>query len=159
MDIRDLEVFLSVARHLNFTRAGEEVHLSQPSVSVRVRQLEEEFKVKLFEQLGKKVALTEAGRLLEPHARRVLAALDDARHVIEEIRELERGVLRIGASTTPGIYLVPKLLAKFKSRHPKIETHLEVADTRQVEEGLIRNEYDIGFVGGHLERISHQCKT
>jgi len=72
MDIRDLEVFLSVARHLNFTRAGEEVHLSQPSVSVRVRQLEEEFKVKLFEQLGKKVALTEAGRLLEPHARRVL---------------------------------------------------------------------------------------
>jgi DNA-binding transcriptional LysR family regulator len=150
MDIRDLEVFLSVARHLNFTRAGEEVHLSQPSVSVRVRQLEEEFKVKLFEQLGKKVALTEAGRLLEPHARRVLAALDDARHVIEEIRELERGVLRIGASTTPGIYLVPTLLAKFKSRHPKIETHLEVADTRQVEEGLIRNEYDIGFVGGHL---------
>lgn len=150
MDVRDLEVFLSVARHLNFTRAGEEVHLSQPSVSVRIRQLEEELGVKLFEQLGKKVALTEAGRQLEPHARRVVAALDDARHVIEEIQGLERGVLRIGASTTPGIYLVPKLLARFKSRHPKIEVRLEIKDTRQVEEGLIRNDYDFGFVGGHL---------
>ena|SRR5215213_10404905 len=120
MDVRDLEVFLSVARHLNFTRAGEEVHLSQPSVSVRVRQLEE-LGVKLFEQLGKKVALTEAGRLLEPHAYRVVAALDDARHVIEEVQGLERGVLRIGASTTPGVYLVPELIAGFKRLHPKIE--------------------------------------
>jgi DNA-binding transcriptional LysR family regulator len=150
MDVRDLEVFLSVAKHLNFTRAGEEVHLSQPSVSVRVRRLEEDLGVKLFEQLGKKVALTEAGRLLEPHARRVVAALDDARHVIEEVQGLERGVLRIGASTTPGIYLVPKLIARFKRIHPKIEVRLEIKDTRRVEEGLIRNEYDFGFVGGHL---------
>jgi DNA-binding transcriptional LysR family regulator len=150
MDVRDLEVFLSVAKHLNFTRAGEEVYLSQPSVSVRIHRLEEDLGVKLFEQLGKKVALTEAGRLLEPHARRVVAALDDARHVIEEVQGLERGALRIGASTTPGIYLVPKLIARFKWIHPKIEVSLEIKDTRQVEEGLIRNEYDFGFVGGHL---------
>jgi DNA-binding transcriptional LysR family regulator len=150
MDIRDLQVFLAVAARLNFTRAGEDVHLSQPSVSVRVRRLEQELGVKLFEQLGKKVALTEAGRLLDPHARRVVAALDDARHVIEEVQGLERGVLRIGASTTPGIYLVPKLIAGFKNLHPKIEVRLEIKDTRQVEEGLIRNDYDFGFVGGHL---------
>jgi DNA-binding transcriptional LysR family regulator len=150
MDVRDLEVFLSVAKHLNFTRAGEDVHLSQPSVSVRIRQLEKDLGVKLFEQLGKKVALTEAGRLLEPHARRVVATLDDARHVIEEVQGLERGVLRIGASTTPGIYLVPKLIARFRHLHPKIDVHLGIKDTRQVEEGLIRNESDFGFVGGHL---------
>lgn len=150
MDVRDLQVFLAVASRLNFTRAGEDVHLSQPSVSVRIRRLEEELGVKLFEQLGKKVALTEAGRLLEPHARRVVAALDDARHVIEEVQGLERGALRIGASTTPGIYLVPKLIAGFKRLHPKIELHLEIKDTRRVEEGLLRNDYDFGFVGGHL---------
>lgn len=150
MDVRDLEIFLSVAKHLNFTRAGEEVHLSQPSVSVRVRQLEEDLGVKLFEQLGKQVALTDAGRLLEPHARRVVAAMDDARHVIEEIKGLERAKLRIGASTTPGIYLVPKLIASFKQLHPRIEVHMEISDTRQVEEGLIGNDYDFGFVGGHL---------
>lgn len=150
MDIRDLEVFLSVAKHLNFTRASEEMHLSQPSVSVRVRELEKELKLKLFEQLGKRVVLTEAGRLLEPHAQRVVAALDDAKHVIEEVQGFERGVLRIGASTTPGIYLAPKLFAMFKARYPKIEIHLAIEDTRKVEEGLIRNEYDFGFVGGRL---------
>lgn len=64
MEVRDLQVFISVAKHLNYTRAGEEVHLSQPSVSVRIRQLESELGLKLFEQLGKKVALTEAGQLL-----------------------------------------------------------------------------------------------
>jgi DNA-binding transcriptional LysR family regulator len=150
MDVRDLEVFLSVAKHLNFTRAGEEVHLSQPTVSVRIRRLEEELGVKLFEQLGKKVLLTEAGRLLEPYARRVVAALDDARLVIEEIQGLERGELRIGASTTPGMYIVPKLIAQFKLRYPKIDVHLGIKDTRQVEEEVIRNGYDFGFVGGHL---------
>jgi DNA-binding transcriptional LysR family regulator len=63
---------------------------------------------------------------------------------------LERGALRIGASTTPGIYLVPKLIAEFKRLHPKIEVHLEIKDTLRVEEGVARNDYDFGFVGGHL---------
>jgi LysR family transcriptional regulator, low CO2-responsive transcriptional regulator len=150
MDIRDLQVFLAVADRLNFTRAGEDVHLSQPSVSVRVHQLEEQLGLKLFEQLGKKVALTEGGRLLEPHARRIVAALEDAQYAVAELQGLERGRLRIGASTTPGMYLIPKLIARFKRHYPKIEVHLEIKDTRQIEEGLIRNDYDFGFVGGHL---------
>jgi DNA-binding transcriptional LysR family regulator len=150
MDIRGLEVFLSVAKHLNYTRAGEEVNLSQPSVSVRIRQLESDLGVKLFEQLGKKVAMTEAGALLVPYASRVIAAVKDARGAIEEIQGLERGSLSLGASTTPGMYLMPKIIARFKQKHPKIEIHLGIRDTRQVEEGVIRNEFDFGFVGGHL---------
>ena len=150
MDVRGLEVFLSVAKHLNFTRAGEEVHLSQPSVSVRIRQLEHDLGSKLFEHLGKKVALTEAGELLIPYATRVIAAMDDARHAIDELKGLERGSLRIGASTTPGMYLVPRTIAQFKQRYPKIDVHLAVKDTRQIEEGVIRNDFDFGFVGGHL---------
>ena len=150
MDVRSLEVFLSVAKHLNFTRAGEEVNLSQPSVSVRIRQLENELGVKLFEQLGKRVGLTEAGSLLVPHARRVMSAIQDANHAIDDLQGLERGSLRIGASTTPGMYLIPKTIAKFKARHPKIEIQLGIKDTRQVEDGVARNEFDFGFVGGHL---------
>jgi DNA-binding transcriptional LysR family regulator len=150
MDIRDLQVFLAVSTRLNFTRAGEDVHLSQPSVSVRMRHLEEELGVKLFEQLGKRVALTEAGQLLVPYATRVIAALSDARDAIDQLQGLERGSLRIGASTTPGMYLIPRTIAHFKRRYPKIEVHLAVKDTRQIEEGVIRNEFDFGFVGGHL---------
>jgi DNA-binding transcriptional LysR family regulator len=150
MDVRDLQVFLSVAKHLNYTRAAEEVSLSQPSVSVRMRQLEHDLHSKLFEQLGKKVALTEAGQLLVPYATRVIAAMSDARHAIDELQGLERGLLRIGASTTPGMYLIPRTIALFKRSYPKIEVQLAVKDTRQIEEGVIRNEFDFGFVGGHL---------
>src|SRR5882762_1471133 len=150
MDVRDLQVFLSVAKHLNYTRAGKEVNLSQPSVSVRMRELERDLGSKLFEQLGKKIALTEAGKLLVPYATRIIAAISDAREAIDELQGLERGLLRIGASTTPGMYLIPRTVAHFKRRYPKIEVHLSVKDTRQIEEGVIRNEFDFGFVGGHL---------
>ena len=150
MDVRDLQVFLSVAKHLNYTRAAEEVNLSQPSVSVRMRELERDLGSKLFEQLGKKVVLTEAGQLLVPFATRVIAVISDARQAIDELQGMERGLLRIGASTTPGMYLIPRTLANFKRHYPKIEVQLAVKDTRQIEDGVIRNEFDFGFVGGHL---------
>jgi DNA-binding transcriptional LysR family regulator len=150
MDVRDLQVFLSVSKHLNYTRAGDEINLSQPSVSVRIHQLESELRAKLFEQLGKKVVLTDAGQLLVPYANRVIAAIDDAHHAIDELQGLERGSLRIGASTTPGMYLVPQVVARFKRSHPKIDIHLRIKDTREVEDGVLNNEFDFGFVGGHL---------
>ena len=74
----------------------------------------------------------------------------DAREAIDQLQGLERGSLRIGASTTPGMYLVPRTIAHYKRRYPKIDVHLTVKDTRQIEEGVIRNEFDFGFVGGHL---------
>lgn len=157
MDLRDLEIFLAVARHLNFTRAGEQMHLSQPSVSVRIRLLQEELGVKLFEQVGKKISLTEAGVVLEPNARRIVAAFEDTQLAIQELKGLERGSLRIGASTTPGIYLVPRLVAEFKRQHPKVEIYVAIKDTRRVEDLLLKNEFDFGFVGGHL--IGHEIEV
>ena len=150
MDIRSLQVFLSVAKHLNYTRAGEELNLSQPSVSVRIRQLETEFNLKLFEQLGKKIALTNAGQQFIPYARAVVTALDDAHQAVSELQGLEKGTLRIGASTTPGMYLIPHTVARFKNEHPLIEIQLRIKDTRSIEEAVIRNEFDFAFVGGHL---------
>src|SRR5688572_27904060 len=150
MDVRDLQVFLSVSKHLNYTRAGEEINLSQPSVSVRIRQLESELRVKLFEQLGKKVVLTDAGQLLVPYANRVLAAVDDAHHAIDELQGLERGSLRIGASTTPGMYLVPQVVARFKRSQPKIDIHIPINDARETAHDVLNKEFDFSFVGGHL---------
>jgi LysR family transcriptional regulator, low CO2-responsive transcriptional regulator len=150
MEVRDLEVFLALANHLSFTRAGQEIHLSQPSVSVRIRLLQEELGVKLFEQVGKKITLTEAGRILEAYARRVVTAHSDTRQAMEAYRGLEQGSLRIAASTTPGMYLVPRIVAEFKGRHPKIAMRLSIMNTRQVEEDILKNEFDLGFVGGHL---------
>jgi len=157
MDVRDLEVFLAVAKNLNFSRAGEEIHLSQPSVSVRISRLEDELQARLFEKIGKRIVLTEAGRILEPYARRVVTSLTDSRRAIEEYRGLEQGSLKIGASTTPGMYVVPKVIARFKRRHPKIAVSLSIKNTRQVEEDILKNEFDLGFVGGHL--ISDEIET
>lgn len=150
MELRDLEVFLALVNHLNFTHAAQEIHLSQSSVSVRIRRLQEEVGVKLFEQVGKKILLTEAGRLFETHSRRVIAAQSDMQQAMEAYRGLEQGSLRIAASTTPGMYLVPRIIAEFKRQHPKIAIRLSIKNTRQVEEDIVKNEFDIGFVGGHL---------
>lgn len=157
MDVRDFEVFLAVVKHLNFTRAGEEIHLSQPSVSVRIRGLEEELGVKLFDQVGKKVVLLEAGRVLLPYARRAVMALDDARRAIVELQGLVRGALSIGASTTPGMYLVPRIITEFSRFYPNIAIRLGIKNTGQVEEDIVGNEFDLGFVGGHL--ISEEIET
>jgi DNA-binding transcriptional LysR family regulator len=94
--------------------------------------------------------LLEAGRVLESHAWRAVAALADARRAIEDLKGLEFGSLRIGASTTPGMYLVPRIIAEFKRQHPKISVSLSIKNTRQVEIDVIKNEFDLGFVGGHL---------
>jgi LysR family transcriptional regulator, low CO2-responsive transcriptional regulator len=150
MEIRDLQVFLTVSRHLNFTRAGEELHLSQPSVSVRISSLQRELGAKLFEQIGKRIVLTETGRVLVPYATKVIAALDDAYHAIGELQGLQRGLLTIGASTTPGMYVLPKVIAEFKRLHPRIEVRLRIRDTHQIENAVAANEFDFGFVGGHL---------
>jgi len=157
MELRDLEVFLALVNHLNFTHAAQEIHLSQPSVSVRIRRLQEELGVKLFEQIGKKIVLTEAGQLFETHARRVVTAQSDTRQAMEAYRGLEHGSLRIAASTTPGMYLVPRIIAQFKSQHPKIAMRLSIKNTRQVEEDIIKDEFDLGFVGGHL--ISNEVEA
>lgn len=151
MTLHQLRIFRAVARHLNFTRAAQELHLSQPSVSMQIQQLEEELGVPLFEQVGKRVYLSEAGKVLEGYVHRVMALLEEAREAIGEIKGLKRGHLHIGASTTPGIYLLPRIMGEFKARYPGIEVFLEIANTRQVKEKIVRNEIDLGFVGGELE--------
>lgn len=96
------------------------------------------------------MALTEAGQLLLPYAHRILTAVEDAEHAIKDLQGLQRGSLRIGASTTPGMYIIPRTIARFKKRHPEIDVQLGIRDTREIETGVVKNEFDFGFVGGHL---------
>jgi DNA-binding transcriptional LysR family regulator len=145
-----LETFLAVARTLNYTRAAGEVHLSQPAVSRQVRQLEAAFGARLFDLIGKRVHLTDAGRALVPAAERVLGEVARAAELVRAVGDAEHGHLRIGASTTPGVYLVPKVLGRFHARHPAVEIDYRLANTLRIEEMIIRNELDLGFVGAHL---------
>ncbi len=157
MTLRQLEVFLAVARAQSFRRAAEQLHLSQPALSQHVRELEAELGTRLFDRLARSVQLTEAGQILQEHAARVFTTLSDAQRAIGELRGLQRGALIIGASSTPGIYVLPRILATFRERYPGIELTLRLGNSEHVERLIRQNQVDLGLVGGHGLTPGEEC--
>lgn len=157
MTLRQLEVFLAIARAHSYRQAAEALHTSQPGLSQHVRELEGELGVRLFDRLSRGVVLTEAGRLLEERAQRVFATLTDVREVLGELQGLQRGSLLVGASTTPGIYVLPAVIGEFRRRHPGIDLRLRIANSRVIEEAIRAHEVDLGVVGGHGLAPGEEC--
>jgi len=150
MNPHHLRTFLAVRKHRNYTRAAEELFLTQPAVSRQMRQLEEELGVRLFEQIGKSLHLTDAGETLAAEAEKLLGAMERTTEAVRFHRSAEVGSVRIGASTTPGFYLLPDLLGRFHRRFPKVALHYTVENSLRIEQMLVRNELDLGFVGANL---------
>lgn len=150
MNPHHLRSFLAVHKHLSYTRAAEEVFLSQPAVSRQIRQLEEELGVALFEQIGKSLRPTDAGRTLVGEAEKILGGMERAAEAVRAHRSASRGSLRIGASTTPGLYLLPPLLGRFRQKFPDVELHYVVENSARIERRIVRNDLDLGFVGSPL---------
>src|SRR5216683_3063641 len=148
--LRQFEVFLAVAKAASFRAAAEAMHLSQPALSQHVAEMERELGARLFDRLGRRVALTEAGRILEEHALRLFASLASAREAVADLSELKRGSLVIGASTTPGIYVLPRIIAAFQESYPRVTLSLRIDNSALIEERIRRNEVDLGVVGGHI---------
>jgi DNA-binding transcriptional LysR family regulator len=155
--LRQFEVFLAVARAQSFRRAAETLHLSQPALSQHVAELERALGARLLDRLGRRVALTEAGRILEDHALRVFSTLASARETIGELSGITRGSLLVGASTTPGIYLMPALISAFEREFPGVSVDLRIANSQLIEEQVRNNELDLGVVGGHGLRPGEEC--
>lgn len=149
--LRQLRTFKTVADLTSFSAAAQRLKLSQPSVSYQVKELEEAVGVPLLDRLGKKVQLTEAGTLLYGYVRQMLGVLDEATVAIEEMRGIQRGSLRVGASTTVGIYLLPAALGAFKKLHPGLVISLEIGTRARVQEQVLRNELDLAVVGPALK--------
>src|SRR5262245_52726331 len=147
MILHQLKIFQAVAKHGGFNRASKDLHLSQPGISINIKKLEEELGVKLFERLGRTIQLTAAGRIVEEYVTRLMGGLTEMRQAIEDMKGLEVGQIRCGAATTVGIYLLPKILVQFKQRFPKVETQLSVERSAKVEEKVLSNDLDLGFVG------------
>jgi len=151
MDFPRLAVFGAVARHLSFSKAAEELQLSQPAVSKQIHQLEAELGVRLFQRMGRRVELTEAGKMVAAYAQRVLLLTEEVRRALAELEGVERGYLRLGASSTPGLYLVPDLLARFRREYPGVETTLIITNSVDVARRVSAGEMDLGFVGAAPE--------
>ena len=136
-----LAVFESCARHGSFTRAAEELHLAQPTVSKQIKKLSDTLGLPLFEQIGKKVHLSPAGEALQEGCRELFSAFGRIEESLASLRGLEGGRLRLAVSTT-GKYFAPRLLAAFVGLHPKIEVSLQIHNRQGLIDRLARNDDD-----------------
>jgi DNA-binding transcriptional LysR family regulator len=144
--LRQLQVFEKVASHLNYSRAAEELYLSQPAVSMQIKQIEGHIGLPLLEQIGKKIYLTDAGRELYHYARHISQQLVELESLFDEMKGLGRGRLTLSVVNTAN-YFTPQLLAKFCSLHPNINVILQVANRDAVLRQLGDNSTDLAIMG------------
>lgn len=146
LELKQLEYFMVLSRELHFTRAAEKIGIAQPSLSQQIRLLEHEVGTPLFDRIGKKTVLTEAGNVLLEHSYNVFHELSQARAAISELQGLERGTLKIGALLTVVNYLLPPTIIGFHRSYPNIEISVVGLRTADIYEGLLQNELDLGIV-------------
>jgi DNA-binding transcriptional LysR family regulator len=145
MDYRD-EVFLSVAEKLSFSRAAEDLFISQPAITKHIKELESKLNSTLFERKGTKIYLTEAGKLTYGYLKNIKQQYRELDFELGQLNDTFNGSLRIGASSTIAQYLIPKVLANFHKRYPKIELYVFNGNSFEMEQKLQANEIDMALV-------------
>jgi DNA-binding transcriptional LysR family regulator len=161
MTLRQLEVFLAVAREKSFSLAAKKIHSSQPTLSEHVSELETELGKQLFFRRGRRrvVTVTEAGRVFAEFAERAISAIEGGRQALADLDGLTHGSLLIGASTTPGLYVLPRIIAAFRTKYPGVDVKLQIANSQSIEGRVRERELDLGIVGGHALRPGEECLT
>jgi DNA-binding transcriptional LysR family regulator len=149
-----LQVFHTVAKRLNFTRAAEELFISQPAVTRHIQELEQQFKVKLFERNGTRIRLTDAGQRLLQHTEELFAIYRNIEFDMSSLTRRQSGRLYLGGSMTTAPYIIPPILARFHGRYPDVEVSLITGNTQQIEQALGQQEIDLGIVEGHSRHSS-----
>ncbi len=147
MDFHQLRVFVEVAKQKNFSRAAENIFLSQPTVSAHVKALENEIGTPLFDRSQRELMLTEGGKTLFKFAQEILEIKEKALSAIQENYSIVQGHLEIAASSVPGAYLLPGLLRSFNRKYPGITFSVLLRDTQQAFESIRDYTYDLGFTG------------
>jgi DNA-binding transcriptional LysR family regulator len=150
MNLEQLETFLAVARTESFTKAGPLVHRTQSAVSRQIQELERSVGVPLFERLGKRVLLTDAGRTLFCDAPKLLQQAETLRERLRDIGEGISGELRIGATISAANTFIPDVLARFRRRHPSVSLSLLPGQTRSLANKLRHNELDVAVLGSEV---------
>jgi DNA-binding transcriptional LysR family regulator len=147
MDLWQLNIFCKVIELEGFSKAGSAIHLSQPTISSHIKDLENHFECQLIDRLGKKVSPTKAGELLYTYACKILALRDEAETAMAEFQGKIKGRLVIGGSTIPGGYILPQLIGKFAKEYPEVTVSLIIGDTDQIINGTLSGALEFGIVG------------
>jgi DNA-binding transcriptional LysR family regulator len=150
MDLRLLEIFCRVYKERSFSRAAKKIGLTQPTVSVHIRDLEQAMGTPVFNRLGREIEPTEAGRFLYEHAEPLVALKRDLIEKVAAFLDRVEGMLTIGASSVPGEHLLPELVTHFHTEHPGAKLRLRISDTADTIDDLRHGDIEIGVVGGKL---------
>ena len=155
-DFRHLETFCRVADLKNFSKAADDLFLTQPTVSGHILSLEGSLGVRLFDRTGREARLTRAGQIFYDHATRLLGFRQDALNALSEFSQGIKGELALGASTIPGEYILPGLLAAFRSDFPQVTISLKIADTKEIVQNVLQGDVEFGMTGAKLPHPSLQ---
>ncbi len=148
MNFRKLKIFYETAIELNMTRVANKLYISQPSISQAIHEIEDEVEVKLFDRIGKKLFLTNEGELYLTYVRRILNLYEEAAKTMNDMSKNEKGKIKIGASTTIGIYILPDIIKGFLQEHTGIEISLSVDNTINIEKMILENKIDFAYIEG-----------
>lgn len=146
MDTQSLQAFLAVADTQSFSRAAEQLHLTQPAVSKRIATLESQVGTRLFDRIGRRIALTEAGSVLLPQARRILFSVEDSRRALANLSGQVGGKLTLATSHHIGLHRLPPLLKQYTQRHPEVTLDLHFLDSEQAYQGVLDGTLEMAVV-------------
>lgn len=146
MNIHQVKIFYLAAQTLSITQTAKRMHLSQPSISIQIMDLEDSLNVRLFDRISRRIVLTEAGKVLYEHAGRILSLIDETKAVMSAFSAGDIGKIVIGAPNTIGIYILPYYLGEFKERFPKAEIALLTLNRQEAIDLVLSGEVDFAFI-------------
>lgn len=152
MTLEQLRIFLAVVEHLHFTRAADALYITQPAVSAAIQNLESEYRVKLFHRIGRHIEITEAGKLLQIEAQKILDRVNITERALKELNNLERGELILGASFTVGNYWLPEKISQFKQLYPNLCIDCTLANAEEIASGTTTGLFDLGLLAGDIKQ-------
>jgi len=147
MTLRDIEIFVTVCELKSMSAAAKKLYMSQPAVSQAISQIEGEFQIKLFDRIGKRLSLTYPGEILYSYGRRILNLVKEAENILYDVRNMRMGRLNVGASTTVGIYLLPKIIGDFREKY-SVDVYFTIDNTAGIKKLILDNAIDLGIVEG-----------
>jgi len=154
IDFRHLETFCRVAELKSFSKAADDLFLTQPTISGHILSLEQSLSLRLFDRRRREVRLTKAGEVFLEYASEILSSRKDLLNALSEFSLGIRGELSLGASTIPGEYLLPKLMGDFKKEHPDFVISLKIADTKEIVQYVLQDNVEFGIIGAKLNHPS-----
>ena len=151
MDLHHLKIFHIVARNLSFSKTAYELHISQPAISMQIKNLEDELGFKLLERYGRTIFLSKEGQIMYSYTQKIFDLVTEMESEVNIFKGKMVGKISIGASNTPGIHVLPQIIGLFKEKHPDVKVNLHIGNTSEIHSKLVANELDFAIIGGEID--------